>query len=1004
MITQISYNVLIDRFRAFAAGHYLIKQFTHGHPSAIDIEKGLTFPWMHVFPVEVEPRPGSRLYSFIVTFADLPRDKETPTEYEREIISDCIKLAEDLVAEIQNGLVLFGPTVELEGSPSIEVFIQEYSQTLTGVNLALTLSVPWDWSACDIPADWTVGGSGSGGSGSGVGLLLQTNGVNNGSQSLLNLQQGTNVTITDNGNGTVTISASGGGGGGSGTVTSVGLSVPAPANPALSVSGSPVTNSGTLSITANGDASEYIDGTGALQTFPTIPDVSGFVPYTGATQNVDLGTHSLTADNGTNNSEINPSYFGVQNAAGTKYSLLEKEGLTVTDSVAGDVMNVNAGGLTFPDTTSQYTAAVNADWDAVSGLAEILNKPTIPAAQVNADWDAVSGIAEILNKPTLATVATSGDYNDLSNLPTIPNAQVNSDWNAVGGVEEILNKPTIPENLDDLGDVNAPTPANGQVLAFNSTSGEWEAATPSVGSGTVTSVGLTMPSAFNVSGSPVTTAGTLAVTGAGNTGQYVRGDGTLANFPSTGGGGGQIFYFNGNIAQPSIGGNNYFQLGTNANTGLAANFTRATTGILARFITDVGSPNHLIIPSGVWTVDVYLSETGGGSNNAEILAKLYTYNGSTFTLIATSTLEQITNGNVPDLYTFSISVPSTVTAATDRVYIEFDIQNTNGKTVTLYTEGNKIGEVHSTYAIGLSSLNGLTANTQNFATGTSGTDFGINSSGSTHTFNLPTASASNRGALSSANWSTFNGKQDALVSGTNIKTVNSTSLLGSGNVLVGTVTSVGGTGTTAGLSLSGTVTSSGNLTLGGTLSTPVSTINDSTTVGQNLVKLPNPSATRYLRINSDNTISALTLAELKADIGVGGYAVLTSDFVTSGTAYQNITGLSFAVTANKIYKWRATINIVATGTVNGMLSTNGPAGSTIYRFTIGTGGTTNTINNGVANNTGSSVAISTTSRIASADGIYMPTANGTVSMSVIASANALITIKAGSIVEFEEVA
>lgn len=46
----------------------------------------------------------------------------------------------------------------------------------------------------------------------------------------------------------------------------------------------------------------------------------------------------------------------------------------------------------------------------------LTNKPTIPAAQVNADWDAVSGIAQILNKPTLF----SGDYDDLSNKPSIP--------------------------------------------------------------------------------------------------------------------------------------------------------------------------------------------------------------------------------------------------------------------------------------------------------------------------------------------------------------------------------------------------------------------------------------------------------------------------------------------------------------------------------------------------------------------------------------------------------
>lgn len=72
------------------------------------------------------------------------------------------------------------------------------------------------------------------------------------------------------------------------------------------------------------------------------------------------------------------------------------------------------------------TTQVNADWNATSGVAQILNKPTIPSAQVNSDWNASSGVAQILNKPT------------------IPDAQVNSDWNATSGVSQILNKPTIP--------------------------------------------------------------------------------------------------------------------------------------------------------------------------------------------------------------------------------------------------------------------------------------------------------------------------------------------------------------------------------------------------------------------------------------------------------------------------------------------------------------------------------------------------------------------------------
>ena len=126
-----------------------------------------------------------------------------------------------------------------------------------------------------------------------------------------------------------------------------------------------------------------------------------------------------------------------------------------------------------------------------------------------------------------------------------------------------------------------------------------------------------------------------------------------------------------------------------------------------------------------------------------------------------ATPENITGGTAIDLYLTALAVPQTTLALTDRLAVRFYVIH-SGRTITLHTEDNHLSQIITTFSTGLTSLNGLTAQTQLLAVGTSGTDFAISSTTATHTFNLPTASAANRGALSSSDFTTFAAKQDAI--------------------------------------------------------------------------------------------------------------------------------------------------------------------------------------------------------------------------------------------------
>jgi hypothetical protein len=378
------------------------------------------------------------------------------------------------------------------------------------------------------------------------------------------------------------------------------------------------------------------------------------------------------------------------------------------------------------------------DWNATSGNNQILNKPTIPVLPATIVEDVTA------TAPLSSSGGTTPDIS-ISQADTTTDGYLSSaDWNTFDGK---FDTPTGTSS-DYLDGTGAPQPF------------------PTLTNGTVTSVAATVPNptnpAFSVAVPNPTTTPSIDITANGLVSQYVRGDGSLANFPLGGGGGASVnYYLNGSISQGTIGGNAYFQMSRTPVLGGGTDFTRTNAqgdGYIAQFITDAGDPSLLAIPSGNWNFETYFNASSGGGNPSFYM-ELYKYDGATFTLISTGSTnpEAITGGTVVDLYVSALAVPSTTLLATDRLAVRIFV-TTSGRNITLHTEDNNLCQVITTFTTGLNALNGLTAQVQNFATGTSGTDFGITSATDTHTFNLPTASASNRGALSSGDWTTFNGK------------------------------------------------------------------------------------------------------------------------------------------------------------------------------------------------------------------------------------------------------
>ncbi len=296
----------------------------------------------------------------------------------------------------------------------------------------------------------------------------------------------------------------------------------------------------------------------------------------------------------------------------------------------------------------------------------------------------------------------------------------------------------------------------------------------------------------------------------------------------------------------------------------------------------------------------------------------------------------------------------------------------------LYTNGSAaLGWTSLSSVSAITTLNGLTAATQTFATGTSGTDFNISSATSTHTFNIPYAASGATGLVTTqaqtlAGSKTFSSQ--TIITDTTVSTTTAT-----GALLIHGGLGVSGQINSASLVTSGNAVISGNLQFNG-----VGTFGNATS----------DTITYNARANSDFLPSADNSYDLGNNSlgwrnfrvsGVGTIATLQVTSVTSGLWAGSAVTLAYGGTNNNIsgvgHSYRVAIydaagtaitNISSAGTANSVLFQSSPSASPNWagqsQLVVGGASTAANIQGGALGNIHYQTAANTTGFVTNAAG------------------------------------
>ena len=384
---------------------------------------------------------------------------------------------------------------------------------------------------------------------------------------------------------------------------------------------------------------------------------------------------------------------------------------------------------------------------------------------------------------------------------------------------------------------------------------------------------------------------------------------------------------------------------------------------------------------GVFTVNQYGVLTAASNTSIAISASQITSGilsvprGGT----GAATLTGYVKGNGTSAFTASTTVPTTDLSGT---ITNAQLANSTISGVAL---GGNLYNLTAGTGVSFSTgttYNGSTAITIN-ATGSGGTVTSVtgtapiaSSGGTTPAISISQATTSTNGYLSSTDWNTFNNKQP---SGTYVTSVTGTApVVSSGgttpaismaaatasvngyltstdwntfnNKGSGTVTSVSGTGTVNGITLTGTVTSSGSLTLGGTLS------------GIGNSQLTNSTISGVALGGSLFSLTAGTGVSFSAGTTYNGSAAITINATGSGgtvtsvaatvPAFLSITGSPITTSGTLAISYSGTaLPAVNGGTAQTAYTTGdilyASATNTLSKLAVGTTGYTLTVASGV---------------------------------------------------------